>query len=63
MSYATPHSIMRFIERVDIDLPRKKKQRDKIDGQRATNAMYRYKSANKAYKKAKSHYKNLKKNC
>ena len=30
MSYATPHSIMRFIERVDIDLPRKKKQRDKI---------------------------------
>ena len=30
MSYATPHSIMRFIERVDIDLPRKKKQRDKL---------------------------------
>ena len=30
MSYATPHSIMRFIERVDINLPRKKKQRDKI---------------------------------
>ena len=45
-----------------IRLTEGQKQRDKIDGQRSTNAMYRYKSANKAYKKAKSDYKNLKKN-
>ncbi len=30
MGYATPHSIMRFMERVNINLPRKKKQRDKV---------------------------------
>lgn len=30
MGYGTPHSIMRFIERVNIDLPRKKKQKEKI---------------------------------
>ncbi len=30
MNYATPHSTMRFIERVNIDLPRKRKQRNKI---------------------------------
>lgn len=30
MGYATPHSIMRFMERVNINLPLKKKQRDKV---------------------------------
>lgn len=30
MNYATPHSTMRFIERVNMDLPRKRKQRNKI---------------------------------
>ncbi len=30
MSYATPHSTMRFIERVNINLPRKRKQRNKV---------------------------------
>ena len=45
-----------------IRLTEGQKQRDKIDGQRATNAMYRSISADKAYKKAKSDYKKLKKN-
>ena len=30
MGYATPHSIMRFMERVNINLQLKKKQRDKV---------------------------------
>lgn len=44
-----------------IRLTQKQKQRDKIDGQKATNAMYKSIAADKAYKKAKSDYKNFKK--
>lgn len=44
-----------------IRLTKGQKQRDKIDGQRAANAMYRSHAADKAYKKAKSDYKKLKK--
>ena len=38
MGYATPHSIMRFVERVNINLPRKKKQRDKVINKYLKNA-------------------------